>query len=110
MPKKRKTRKQKILNEQKRQVVHETLPSVELSEKQAAPLAQQPITTQGLTFSLPTNYNTAHSVQKEKKPVAASVVISTNEYGYIGKDLMRTALLSAAIVLAEMLIKMWFRG
>lgn len=110
MPKKRKTRKQKMLTEQKKQAVHETVPLVDLSEKNAAPATQLPASAQQITFSLPKHYNNQTEHAKERKPAAAAVAISTSEYGYIGKDLMRTALLSGAIVIAEILIKMWFRG
>jgi hypothetical protein len=108
MPKKRKTRNQKISSEQKRQIVHETVLSVDSSSNKTTQSIQQETANQGMTFSLPTNYHSTQTVQKEKKTTSAVTSISTSEYGYLGKDLMRTALLSGAIVIAELLIRLFY--
>ncbi len=108
MPKKRKTRKDKILTEQKRQVV-QTITSMESSQKETTPLTQQSATQQGLTFSLPTNYKQSNTKKETVSPIK-TVAISTADYGYLGKDLIKTTLISSAVILAELLIKIWFRG
>jgi hypothetical protein len=109
MPKKRKTRNQKISSEKKRQIDHETVVSVDSSSSKTTQSTQQETATQEVTFSLPTNYHATQTTQKEKK-ITSSVTtsISTSEYGYLGKDLMRTALLSGAIVIAELLIRLFY--
>lgn len=112
MPKKRKTRKQKITVDQKQKMVHESV-SYESSSPsnavtQIAHSTNAETNTQEVTFSLPTNDTS--SVQKESRYSVAQVAISTDDYGYLGKDLVRTVLLSGAIVLAELLIRLWFRG
>lgn len=101
MPKKRKTRKQKISLEQKRQEVHETVSPVDSS----TPSSHQTIATTE-AFSLPTNYH--QSTQKERTTVAQPTTISTGEYGYLGKDLMKSAVLSGSIVIAELLIRLFY--
>jgi len=106
MPKKRKTRQQKILTEQKRQVIHKDEPSVISSsqnshQEQAAPT---------LTFSLPSSHENKPAPQRAVKPHNEAITISTGEYGYLANDLMRTALLTGAIVLTELLVKILFRG
>ena|SRR5581483_2719391 len=103
MPKKRKTRKQKILSEQKRVTVHEVTPATE-SHSVTTSGHHETAAVQGTTFSLPTNYTQTHKTQEKKS--SASVAISTNDYGYLGNDLIRTALLSGAIVIAELLIRL----
>ena len=104
MPKKRKTRKEKIVTDQKRQVVHQNESSIIPSSKNETHGTGENIQT--VTFSLPT-------VQEKKpatKPASQAVTISTNEYGYLTTDLMRTALLTISIVLAELVIKVVFKG
>ena len=102
MPKTRKTRKQKIHHDQKRSAVHDMTPSsVSSSPTQTHQTEQTPVTTG--TYSLPTAETkppTAHAKTRE-------VTISTTEYGYLSNDLMRTALLTGAIVLAELVIRLF---
>ncbi|HSX09105.1 MAG TPA: hypothetical protein VLF93_03055 [Candidatus Saccharimonadales bacterium] len=103
MPKKRKTRKQKILSEQKRVTVHEVTPSTE-SHSVSTHDHHESTAVHGTTFSLPTNYTQTHKTPEKKSSETAA--ISTNDYGYLGNDLIRTALLSGAIVIAELLIRL----
>ena len=107
MPKKRKTRKEKVLNEQKRQVVQNITPSMEVSQRSTTPLAQQSTPAQGMTFSLPSSYNRSNAKKEIVSPVKTTI-ISTADYGYLGKDLIRTTLISGAIVLAELLIRLFY--
>jgi hypothetical protein len=107
MPKKRKTRKEKILNGQKRQVIQNITPSMEVSQRSTTPLAQQSAPTQGMTFSLPSSYSHNNAKKEIVSPVKTTI-ISTADYGYLGKDLIRTILISGAIVLAELLIRLFY--
>lgn len=102
MPKKRKTRKQKISLDQKRQTVHEITPSVTTPQKIETQKTEQETMTSGVTFALPI---TTHETQRQK---VEAVTVSSNEYGYLGNDLMRTALLTSAIIFAELLIRLFF--
>jgi hypothetical protein len=107
MPKKRKTRKQKISTDQK-SVVREIVPSTDSSQSNSTSPKQQESVTPGMTFSLPTHFHPNQTVQKEKKISAGTAAISTADYGYLSIDLMRTALLSVAVVIAELLIRLFF--
>jgi|ERR1700722_3848171 len=109
MPKKRKTRKEKILTGQKKQVVQNITPSIELSQRDSTPRTQQSTMSQEMTFSLPTHYKHSNEKRETVSP-AKTVAISTADYSYLGKDLIRTTLISSAVILAELLIKIWFRG
>jgi len=108
MPKKRKTRKQKISIDQKRQVVDEVSPFNESSPNNSTPLTQQEAVPQGMTFSLPTHFHPNQTIQKGRKITSESVVISTTDYGYLANDLIKTALLSVTIVIAEILIRLFY--
>ncbi|SRR6266568_632666 len=107
MPKKRKTRKEKILLDNKRQVVQEPAPSVVSSSKKQTPRTEQE-TEKIETFSLPTAMDKIHTAPEKAKQSIQSITISTNEYGYLATDLMKTALLTGAIVFAELLIRLFF--
>jgi hypothetical protein len=89
-------------------MAHETVLSVDSSSNKTTQSIQQETATQGMTFSLPTNYHATQIAQKEKKTTVVTASISTSEYGYLGKDLMRTTLLSGAIVIAELLIRLFY--
>jgi hypothetical protein len=91
MPKKRKTLQHKILADQKRSVPSSS--QITAEQEQAMP---------GVTFSLPTSHG---AVQKVTKPYQEAITIATSEYGYLANDLMRTALLTVAIVITELLIR-----
>jgi len=99
MPKKRKTRQQKISTDQRRSEV--SLSPISAPQEQASP---------SVTFSLPASQKDKPVVQKAIQPQRETVTISIGEYGYLANDLMRTALLTGAIVLTELLIKILFRG
>lgn len=106
MPKKRNTRKHKISIDQKRQVVPETSSSSVVSSSVATQKSQQPDVSSGMTFSLPTNLVKAPTT---KNPVVTTV-ISTENYGYLTTDLLKTAIISGAVVIVELLIKTFFRA
>jgi hypothetical protein len=110
MPKKRKTRKAKILTDRKKQVIHETPVSVISSEKKGARQANQQVPMQGMTFSLSTTNTEGQPASRKTQPVAKTTVISTDEYGYLGIDLLKTAIVTAAIVVTEIVIRILFRG
>ncbi len=109
MPKKRKTKKQKILLDNKRQVVQEPAPSVVSSSKNETPQTEQE-TEKTETFSLPIVMDKTHTIPEKAKQSPLAVTISTNEYGYLATDLMKTTLLTGAIVFAELLIKLFVKG
>jgi|SRR6185437_887913 len=104
MPKKRKTRKEKITHEQKRQRVHDSTSSI-VSSTQTSTQQEPQSTSSSMTFSLPDIKQKSPEVIKAKH--SQPVNISTNEYGYLSNDLTRTALLTGAIVFAELFIKLF---
>ena len=107
MPKKRKTRKQKISIEQKRYTVQNTIESTESTQTIVAHTSQQNNTDQGVTFSLPNAIQAKNKVSI--KPNTHTIkVITTSEYGYLANDLTRTALLCIAIVITEILIRLFY--
>lgn len=110
MPKKRKTRKEKIQREHKRQVTQDVAPSISPSPTEHVHSTQEAAMPQ-MTFSLPETPETQQKAPIHTKPAAPKPVvtaISTDEYDYLGKDLVRTALLTGAIVFAELLIRLFF--
>jgi len=107
MPKKRKTRKQKISVEQKRHTVQNTIESTESTQTIVAHTSQQNREVQGVTFSLPNTIQT--NLKNTIKPSNHTIkIISTSEYGYLANDLTRTALLCIAIVITEILIRLFY--
>ncbi|HVA96618.1 MAG TPA: hypothetical protein VND99_03105 [Candidatus Acidoferrales bacterium] len=110
MPKKRKTRKQKIHIDQKKQVVHEQAPSVAVSQKKKTPSTEQQSPMPGVTFSLSASNAPKQTASIISKPRSSAVAISTEEYGYLGIDLMKTAIVTGAIVITEIIIRILFRG
>ncbi len=81
MAKKQKTRKQKILSNQRRQ---DNTTRYALPEQQSHVVLNAPV---------------------EKAKPELIKTISINEYQYLYKDLLKTAILTTSIVLAELLIK-----
>ena len=106
MPKKRKTRKQKIIHDQRVYAVHETPPLMTSPQKNETLPKEQEAIAPDMTFTLPTSTNKATVTSKRTK--TETVTVSSSEYGYIGNDLIRTALLTGAIVLTELLIRLFF--
>lgn len=97
MPKKRKTLQQKLHADQNRQT--------DYGEKQSvANPKSETSSSQQVTFSLPTSY----SASKQTHRSAPTVAISTDSYAYLGKDLLKTALLSCSVVIVELLIRYFF--
>jgi hypothetical protein len=108
MPKKRKTRKEKILTDQKKQVIHEAAPSVISSEKKESHQIDPQTPVQGITFSFSHENTEVQPAPKKIKPAVA--VISTEEYGYLSVDLLKTAIVTSAVVITEIVIRILFRG
>ncbi|HWY79874.1 MAG TPA: hypothetical protein VNW29_05965 [Candidatus Sulfotelmatobacter sp.] len=107
MPKKRKTRKQKIQTAQKKDMALEIEPLDTPSQKIETQSPTQKTATTDMTFSFSTTPKkpaTPKSTQQMSNPVA----ISTSEYGYLLKDLMKTAIVTGAIVIAELLIRLFY--
>ena len=107
MPKKRKTRKEKLQHDQKRQPVHSETKSIISSPKKETQQQKQEAQTSGMTFSLPAKQQEAPKVTPPTKQSSTPISISHSEYGYLSNDLMRTALLTGAIVFAELFIKLF---
>jgi hypothetical protein len=114
MPKKKKTLKQKMQTDQRRQSDPKVLTSPNASNNTlptASGHVERPTETASGMFSLPTDYS-----KKNKETVAtrtaqaSAITISTNEYSYLGKDLLKTGFLTIIIVLAELVIKFVFEG
>lgn len=105
MPKKRKTRKQKLLTTQKKQEAHIIESGAALSQQEEPKLAS-PET--GITFSLPAVPGIKSPSRKKSEPARQTVTIETTEYAYLGKDLLKTAIVTGIIVLVELLIRMFY--
>lgn len=89
MPKKKKTLKHKLQTDKRRQ---ETAVSSETMQRDTA------------TFSLPQSYikkAPASSPRLADKPT----VITTHAYNYLGRDLLKTTLLTGSIIVIEILIR-----
>ena len=102
MPKKKRTRKQKIQTDQ-RQVDHEVIVRDKQSQPTNPTSTKQQNAVPGISFSLPTSY----ANKKVSAPLTqpTTVAISTNEYTYLGKDLLKTGVLTSVIVIVECLIR-----
>ena len=85
MPKGGKTRKQKILADLRRQAMHQDKKEVDLK-----------------TYSIP-----AQKLPHEESPI--KIHSSTIDYRYLTRDLLRTLLLTCSIVIAELMMKYWFK-
>ena len=111
MPKKRKTRKEKILTDQKKPIVQgieSTTTSHNAMNIPSSPAKMQKADIQdGPTFSLPSSYIAKHE-QPKTTISSRAVVISTNEYTYLAKDLKKTALLTGAIFIIEILLRFFY--
>ena len=111
MPKKRKTRQEKIQIDNKKHVNNEVITSSSSSQNihTAEKPARDTSASTPMTFSLPVSHTEiqeiAHSTKIQKN---LSVSIATEEYGYLKGDLLKTALLTGAIVFAELLIRLFF--
>ena len=106
MPKTRKTRKQKILHDQKRLTVQDMTPSeVSSSKTETHQTEQAPITTG--TYSLSTDSNKQQAAPEKVRKTEQAITVSSSEYDYLSNDLMKTALLTGAIVFAELMIRLF---
>ena|SRR5579872_954327 len=105
MPKKRKTRKEKILLDHRKQALHEDVMTVTTSTVNETQQAQVPAS--GMTFSIPTTQSKPSEKSVTSKPVSQAITVTQSEYAYLSNDLMRTALLTCAIIFAELFIKLF---
>ncbi len=104
MPKKKRTRKQKIQTSQ-RHVDHDVAVTNEPLQQDNQESPRQENAVSGVSFSLPTSYT--HKKQPSTIPTThtTTATITTNDYGYLRKDLLKTGLLTVAIVVTECLIR-----
>ena len=112
MPKRKKTLKEKKHADERRHVTHETthLAGTTSRNHQSHEMTPESIAAPlGNTFSLPTNHTQKHT-KVPAVPVSrpTTVTISTNEYGYLGKDLLKTGFLTVFVVAAELMIRFFF--
>lgn len=84
MPKKKKTRAQKITSDQRRETMHTPL------------------------YSLPQNIPTTQS--KRVEGLIQTATISITSYTYLGADLRKTFFVTFLIIVVEALIKYLFKG
>ena len=105
MPKKRKTRKEKILLDHKKQAAPVEVKPMTPSAATEAPQTQE--LPSGTTFTLPATQHKTAEKQAISKPSSQTITVNQNEYTYLSNDLMRTALLTCAIVFAELFIKLF---
>jgi hypothetical protein len=105
MPKKRKTKKDKILLDHKKQVVHKDVNIVISSPVKETRQKQE--SSSSLTFSLPTDQHKPSEKLVINKPSSQTITVAQSEYTYLSNDLMRTALLTCAIFFTELFIKLF---
>jgi hypothetical protein len=103
MPKKKKTLKQKMQADQRRDVTKSVTTSHEPSPSTAANPAAS-----GVSFSIPAAHTKKHNERPVAQPRTTAIAIDTNEYTYLSKDLIKTSVLSLLIVVAELAIKFFF--
>jgi len=103
MPKKRKTKKEKMVLDHKRQAVHESVNTVTSSAMDETPQRQE--SQSSMTFTLPATQHKSTEKPVITKPSSQTITVTHNEYAYLSNDLMRTALLTCAIIFAELFIK-----
>src|SRR5438045_4120829 len=100
MPKKRKTRKEKMVLDHKRQTVHESVNTATSSAIDATPQRQE--SQSSMTFTLPATQHKSPEKSMIAKPSLQTITLTQDEYAYLSNDLMRTALLTCAIIFAEL--------
>jgi len=93
MPKKVKTRKQKILAD---------------SRRKANPTVEKKVDT--ATYSIPQQKQSATPGQSIYAKSNLQTTIATSSYSYLSGDLRRTVFLTLAIVIAELLIRFTVKG
>jgi hypothetical protein len=112
MPKKKKTRKQKMQTDQRRQMTQQLSPSQASVQTpvHADNEPQEATESHAGTFSLPKSFTftSAKKTQAVAAPQQRTAII-TNEYHYIGTDLLKTVLLTASIIIAELVIRFAFK-
>lgn len=104
MPKKKKTLKQKMQADQRRQPTTAVRTS---SENSPQTIPQPAHTSASTSFSLPTTHAKKHRESREQARTTA-IAIDTNEYAYLSKDILKTTLLTSLIVIAELVMKFFF--
>ncbi len=93
MPKKVKTRKQKILAD---------------SRRRAAPTSEKKVDS--ITYSIPAQKHTPNSISVTPAQTNKHVSIKTASYSYLSADLRRTVFLTLAITIVEIIIKFKVKG
>lgn len=109
MPKQKKTRKQKMQTDVRRQSSpslsrHSESAPISRETKTPDPVDQAPVGT----FSLPTTYTAKEQTKLSNKPLSHSPAntkaINTNAYSYLRGDLLKTTIITSAIIITESLI------
>lgn len=105
MPKKKRTREDKIQADKRRQSATQT---VHLNKKAAVTREvenkpEAPAATSS-TFSLPKEYGNAKSKTAAPASTTQTVAINTSAYNYLRGDLLKTTFLTTAIIAAELII------
>ncbi|MBA3723901.1 MAG: hypothetical protein H0W89_03320 [Candidatus Levybacteria bacterium] len=108
MPKQKKTLKQKMQTDVRRQASpslsrHSETAPISRETKTPNPVEQAPIGT----FSLPTPYTKKQTklraIPHAHSPVS-SAAINTNDYAYLRGDLLKTVIITSAIIIIETLV------
>lgn len=103
MPKKKRTRKQKIQTSQ-RHVDHDVMTTTEPLQANSQESTKQENAATGVSFSLPTSYHHKQASPISSTHTATAAAITTNDYGYLRKDLLKTGIVTAVIVTMECLM------
>lgn len=104
MPKLKKTRKQKMKTDQRRQVSSSMTTPSKSVEKATPEKTQQTPERQSGTYSLSDSFS-VKTKASAKQPIHQERAVSTNEYKYLRGDLWKTIFLTSAIVVTELVIR-----
>ena len=109
MPKKKKTRQQKMQADVRRKTSSEmpSAPTPSQVMRNAEPIQKPAEMTPG-TFSLPEKYLSSKAVKTTKKESLVTVSetdIDTKQYKYLRPDLVKTISLTSIIIVAELVIR-----
>ena len=112
MPKKKKTLKQKMQADQRRQTTTDVMVSSEKFTKDTTTKGntqEHTPTSSSVSFSLPSSHAKKRpEVREERHHQSTSIAVDANEYSYLSKDLLKTSILTFLIVIAEIVIKFFF--
>lgn len=104
MPKLKKTRKQKMKTDQRRQVSTSMASPSKSVEKAAPERAQQAPERRDGTYSLSDSF-AVKTKASTKQTLQKETTVDTNEYKYLRGDLWKTLFLTSAIVVTELVIR-----